>query len=480
MPDVLTYPCVISTNQTFNSLDADNGVLFSPGNSPGIEDLETFYQGADGTLLIEIGGLTPGNTNDSYDQINISGQATLDRTLQISLWNGFMPSEGDSFQILTYGSVSGYFDNFSETEIGNELVFVPRLEAKGYFLDVVKLDDITQDIDQTRKIGQTSVRAFGSEQTNSIDFSILNGHIAIGDYLNLSGYFTINKIDDTKSVIAGKNVEAFLSRGSAKLEDGSINPEALGVVIKGGTLGLVLFSDNTCALTISGQSGLVGLDGLDLTGTLTARVNTSGRTVDETIAIPESSSSLKLVFNSKDQVKEFKGDVGLGVALSGANIFTLSGSASFTYEPGHNVKVDVFKASIPGFVIRENGFTLGKAELRYGSVSQDDPNALQRTDSNSGKIKLGNIFEFDDIRIGVFDFTVNFDTDSLPTDPLQLDGSIYIAAGGALFFPSSSFYASIIDLVTSEPGDKTDSLNTEAVRLELTFTDGIVDDFIFE
>ena len=87
---------------------------------------------------------------------------------------------------------------------------------------------------------------------------------------------------------------------------------------------------------------------------------------------------------------------------------------------------------IPGLVVRTNGFSLGTAELRYGGVSPTATStAPGATSTNQPAIKIGNIIEFDDIRIGVNDFTVNFDSEN----PVVFDGSIYIATGGARFLP---------------------------------------------
>jgi hypothetical protein len=74
-----------------------SGVLTITGN---------YVQAMPATLNIELGGLTAGT---QYDQLAIGGSATLDGTLQVSLVDGFTPSSGDSFQVMTYGSRSGSF-----------------------------------------------------------------------------------------------------------------------------------------------------------------------------------------------------------------------------------------------------------------------------------------------------------------------------------------------------------------------------------
>jgi T5SS/PEP-CTERM-associated repeat protein len=89
----------------------------APGFSPA-----TVYRGSvtyDGTLDIEIGGLTPG----SFDIIYHSGTATLGGTLDLSLINGFAPGLGDTFQFLTAASRVGEFASVLGTDLGGNLAF---------------------------------------------------------------------------------------------------------------------------------------------------------------------------------------------------------------------------------------------------------------------------------------------------------------------------------------------------------------------
>ena len=90
------------TNVTFSG-------TFSPGLSPAIVPVNNVSFGAGGTLLIEIGGLTPGS---QYDQLNIGGVLGLNGLLDVDLINGFNPANGDVFNILA-GTTSSTFSNFS-------------------------------------------------------------------------------------------------------------------------------------------------------------------------------------------------------------------------------------------------------------------------------------------------------------------------------------------------------------------------------
>jgi len=82
-----------------------NSGTVSPGNSAGGITVQGDYtQSADGILEIELGGTTAGT---QYDQLTVTGTATMAGTLNVSLINGFIPQVGDSFTILPYGTRSG-------------------------------------------------------------------------------------------------------------------------------------------------------------------------------------------------------------------------------------------------------------------------------------------------------------------------------------------------------------------------------------
>jgi len=100
-----------------------NSGTVTPGNSPGSLSITGDYtQSSTGILDIEIGGLLAG---DEFDQLLITGLAMLDGTLNISLINSFLPSAGDSFMIMTFGSRSGMFSTINGLNIGGGLFFDP-------------------------------------------------------------------------------------------------------------------------------------------------------------------------------------------------------------------------------------------------------------------------------------------------------------------------------------------------------------------
>ena len=85
------------------TLDGDVG----PGASPGVLTWQGAYApSAQSALRIEIGGATAGM---DYDQLAVSGAATLGGTLALAVADGALPTVGDSFTILTATSVAGTF-----------------------------------------------------------------------------------------------------------------------------------------------------------------------------------------------------------------------------------------------------------------------------------------------------------------------------------------------------------------------------------
>lgn len=84
-----------------------NGGAVGPGEDIGQLSISGSYtQSATGTLEIDIGGLMP---ITQHDVLSVGGPASLDGTLRIRFVNGFVPSIGQSFTIMTYPSRTGAF-----------------------------------------------------------------------------------------------------------------------------------------------------------------------------------------------------------------------------------------------------------------------------------------------------------------------------------------------------------------------------------
>jgi hypothetical protein len=88
---------LVNSGQVNPGGDGGAGVLTIHGN---------YTETATGVLNIVIGGDTPAT---GYGQLMVAGSATLDGMLNVSLGNGFTPTSGEAFPILTFTSLNGMF-----------------------------------------------------------------------------------------------------------------------------------------------------------------------------------------------------------------------------------------------------------------------------------------------------------------------------------------------------------------------------------
>jgi hypothetical protein len=106
--------------------DVVNAGLLNPGGTSGSTGLLTingnYTQTATGILHIGLAGTT---ADSQYDQLAVSGTATLAGTLDVTLLHGFQPQNGNQFQVLTYGSQTGTFTKYRFPSLSGGLVFDP-------------------------------------------------------------------------------------------------------------------------------------------------------------------------------------------------------------------------------------------------------------------------------------------------------------------------------------------------------------------
>ena len=97
---------------------------FSPGNSPAVVEFAgDLSLESDAELLIELGGLGAGES----DALEVAGDAVIDGDLIVSLLTGFTPSLGDTFNVVTAGTITGFFDNATLPGSGFELLYNPTM-----------------------------------------------------------------------------------------------------------------------------------------------------------------------------------------------------------------------------------------------------------------------------------------------------------------------------------------------------------------
>ncbi len=97
-----------------------NAATIEPGDAPGTLTVQGNYtQPAAGVLDVDLDGAS------QFGQLTVSGTATLDGTLNVSLSNTYTPNLGDSFKILTFASRSGDFATENGLNLPNGDFFVP-------------------------------------------------------------------------------------------------------------------------------------------------------------------------------------------------------------------------------------------------------------------------------------------------------------------------------------------------------------------
>ncbi len=101
--------------------------------NPKVEGGE-YVQTASGTLHTEFAH-TGGNAGGyGSGLISLFGNATLDGTLKLTLGQGFTPQLGDVLEVLSYGSHTGEFANYTGLRISSNLVLLPSYNAQGLVL----------------------------------------------------------------------------------------------------------------------------------------------------------------------------------------------------------------------------------------------------------------------------------------------------------------------------------------------------------
>ncbi len=86
-----------------------------------------------GIVLVKIGG----TTSSQFGRLAVSGAITLGGTLNLAAVNGFSPTIGDVFQVMTFGSLTGEFTAINGLAIGNGNVFSPVYTSTSLTFNVI-------------------------------------------------------------------------------------------------------------------------------------------------------------------------------------------------------------------------------------------------------------------------------------------------------------------------------------------------------
>jgi fibronectin-binding autotransporter adhesin len=129
---------VFGTGGTWSGNVTNSGGTFNVGAAAltaGKETITgTYTQGTGGSLDIDVGGTTAGT---QFDQLTVSGAASLNGTMNLDLINSFVPTIGETFDILNASSVTGTFATVNGTGINGSEHFSVLYNSNNVTLDVV-------------------------------------------------------------------------------------------------------------------------------------------------------------------------------------------------------------------------------------------------------------------------------------------------------------------------------------------------------
>lgn len=179
-------------------VDVENRGRLEPGLSVGGVNLGGhFDQTSLGTLAFELAGPPLGN----HDFISVAGTATIDGELEAALSDGFIPSVGDEYTLLSAGFVAGTFSeltlipghpavDFDATLLypGTEVILqITDVSVVGDFNDDLGLDCVDVDALVAEIAGPAADLQFDLTEDGFIDLDDLDEWLNIAGTLNVGG-----------------------------------------------------------------------------------------------------------------------------------------------------------------------------------------------------------------------------------------------------------------------------------------------------
>jgi hypothetical protein len=224
------------------NVNNNSGALI-PGTSPGILTINGNYtQGAAASLDIEVAGTNP--TTPDFDQLVITGDATLDGTLNVTVLNDFLPSKGEVFRFLTAAQIVGDFQT-KNLAVYQEYPLFAGEKGTNYY-DLTSRNIIVRNNNDS---GPDSLRQAILTANAAADLDNILLHIPG------PGPHTIAPLSDLPIITQPVNIDGYAQNGAARntLANGSnatIKVELNGDAVISGT-GLLLHSDNVLVTGLS-------------------------------------------------------------------------------------------------------------------------------------------------------------------------------------------------------------------------------------
>jgi hypothetical protein len=149
--------------QTSGTLDIQGGLLEGSGTIQGNLTL-----GSACSLAVAVGGTLPGE----YSQFNITGTASIDGSLQVTLLDAFVPAPGDTFDVLVANPRNGYFCSFTDPVIDGSVYWNPLYPVNEFALETVDTEPVLDcDGDLTADVCQLGACCFTPDTCGMVDQS---------------------------------------------------------------------------------------------------------------------------------------------------------------------------------------------------------------------------------------------------------------------------------------------------------------------
>jgi RHS repeat-associated protein len=198
----------LSTNAAAGSLTIRNGANYSTagsfanngsltvGPASTFTTNGTFTQGNAASLAVEIGGAPAGS---QFGQLVTTGAAALDGTLDVRLVNGYGPSPGLSFPILTFANRTGDFTTISGLSVAGTQIFAAAYDATHLTLSSLS---VPADL---AFVSATPPAAITPGQPVAVPYTVQNltGTPVVGDWTD-SLYLSTDGVLDPSDVLLGR------------------------------------------------------------------------------------------------------------------------------------------------------------------------------------------------------------------------------------------------------------------------------------
>ena len=207
-------------------------------------------------------------------------------------------SDGYGALVVNSKGVAGIF----EGKISAELAENMGANSKVF----VRTNNTGDSVDEVIRMGEREVSInFGSDEGKIFLVTLDGFSLNIGNIVTVEGSFSFVSRDGFQ-VAAAKDATLFVGKGPAYLVDGKLNSEAVGVLIKEATIGIVkkVGEDGKALYAIDAQGDLEAIGVKDgkakLSGRVRVQINMLSEDVDQTIRFPGEDDNVKVTYSGTE------------------------------------------------------------------------------------------------------------------------------------------------------------------------------------